>query len=139
MKKVLLTFSILIALSSFGQEHFSGINISKRVGLLNATLNPAELNNLSNKYEIGVFNFSANISNNKISIGDIINDDNIEDKIFVGSDPVNMRIDALIQGPGFAFKHNKWAFALTSAANIKANAVDVDVNFGNAVNQFIGN
>ena len=133
MKKVLLTFSILIALSSFGQEHFSGINISKRVGLLNATLNPAELNNLSNKYEIGVFNFSANISNNKISIGDIINDDNIEDKIFVGSDPVNMRIDALIQGPGFAFKHNKWAFALTSAANIKANAVDVDVNFGNAV------
>lgn len=137
MKKVLLTISCLLAFSSYSQEHFSGINISKRVGLLNATLNPAELNNLSNKYEIGVFNVSANISNNKISIGDILNDDNVEDKIFVGSDPVNMRVDALIQGPGFAFKHNKWAFAITSAANIKANAVDVDVNFGNAVTNSI--
>lgn len=74
MKKLLLpllALTLLFQLAS-AQEHFSGINTSKRVGILNATVNPAELGNLSNKYEINLLNFSSTVSNNKISFQDII-------------------------------------------------------------------
>ncbi|MFD2890415.1 DUF5723 family protein [Flavobacterium chuncheonense] len=133
MKNTLLTLCCLATIYSFGQEHFSGINISKRNGLLNATVNPAELTNMTSKYEINAFAFSANVSNNKISIGDVLNGDNVEDKIFTGSEPVNLRLDAIVQGPGFGMRYKKWGFAVTSAGNIKSNAIDVDVNFGNAL------
>ncbi|CAM3593885.1 DUF5723 family protein [Flavobacterium saliperosum] len=139
MKKVLLLCCSLMTLNGFSQEHFSGINISKRAGLLNASINPAELTNMSRKFDVNVFNTSVNVSNNKIKFNDIMKGENLEEKIFTGSDPTSMRLDVLIQGPSVAMKYKKWAFALASAGNIKANATDVDVNFGNAVtNSFLG-
>lgn len=139
MKKIILSALLLTALFSFSQEHFSGINTSKRVGILNANINPAELNNLTGTYEVNVFNFSTNVSNNKISFQDLLNGDDVENKFFTGSEPANFRLDAIIQGPAFAMKYKKWAFLVNSQANIKVNAIDVDVNFGNAVtNSFIG-
>ena len=139
MKKIILSALLLTALFSFSQEHFSGINTSKRVGILNSNINPAELNNLTGTYEVNVFNFSTNVSNNKISFQDLLNGDDVENKFFTGSEPANFRLDAIIQGPAFAMKYKKWAFLVNSQANIKVNAIDVDVNFGNAVtNSFIG-
>lgn len=134
MKKPLLCILTLVSAGMFAQEHFSGINTSRRVGLLNASLNPAELVNLKNTYEVNLLNFSANVSNNKITFGDLVGgNDDFEEKLFSGSEPVNLRADIDIMGPGFGFKINKWAFAITSAAKVKANIVDVDVNLGNAV------
>ena len=119
---------------SFAQEHFSGINISRRVGILNASFNPAELTNLSNTYEVNVFSTSLNVSNNKISFGDIVSSDkNIEDLIFDGKEAANMRLDLLVNGPAFAMKYNKWAFGISTSAVAKANIIDVDVNLGNAL------
>lgn len=144
MKKAIVILTILILKQSFAQEHFSGINISRRVGLLNASFNPAELTNLSSKYEVNVFNTSLNVSNNKISFGDIVNSDkNVEDLIFQGDEPVNMRLDLLINGPAFAMKHEKWAFGITTSAVAKANIIDVDVTLGDAltnsgINSIIG-
>lgn len=139
MKKIILSAFLLTTLISFSQEHFSGINISKRVGILNATINPAELNNLTSTYEVSVFNFSTNVSNNKISFQELLNGEDIENKFFTGSEPANFRLDAIVHGPAFAMKHKKWGFLINSVVNIKANAIDVDVNFGNAVtNSFIG-
>lgn len=139
MKKQLLLCCSLLTLTAFSQEHFSGINISKRSGLLNATVNPAELVNMSRKFDVAVFNTSVNVSNNKIKFNDIMKGENLEEKIFTGSDPTSIRLDVLIQGPSVAMKYKKWAFAIASAGNIKANATDVDVNFGNAVtNSFLG-
>ena len=139
MKKQLLLCCSLLTLTAFSQEHFSGINISKRSGLLNATVNPAELVNMSRKFDVAVFNTSVNVSNNKIKFNDIMKGENLEEKIFTGSDPTSIRLDVSIQGPSVAMKYKKWAFGLASAGNIKANATDVDVNFGNAVtNSFLG-
>src|SRR5688572_884325 len=139
MRKFLLLSCSLLSITAFSQEHFSGINISKRTGLLNAYINPAELNNMFRTYDVNVFNMSLNVSNNKISFSDITEGENIEDKIFTGTEPVSMRVDALIQGPSFGMKVKKWAFAITTAGNIKANAIDVDVTFGNALNNsFLG-
>lgn len=134
MKKIFIILILVVANENFAQEHFSGINISRRVGLLNATFNPAELTNMSNNFEINTFNTSINVSNNKISFNDIVSsDENIEDLIFEGSEPVNMRLDLLINGPAFAMKYKKWAFGISTSAIAKANIIDVDVNLGDAL------
>ncbi|UUC44889.1 hypothetical protein [Flavobacterium cerinum] len=139
MRKVLVITCSLFFSSLLAQEHFSGINTTRRTGILNATVNPAELSNLSNRYEVNIFNTSLNVANNKVSFKDIVNGNNLEDKIFEGDKAVNMRLDAEILGPSFAMKHDKWTFAIASSAKIKANLIDVDVNLANAVrNSFIG-
>lgn len=133
MKKPLLFMFSLLCTGAMAQEHFSGINTSRRVGLLNAALNPAELTNMKNTYEINVFNLSANVANNKITFSDIVTGNNFDNLIFSGDEATNLRGDLEILGPGFGFKMDKWAFSITSGAKIKANFVDIDVNLGNAV------
>lgn len=119
---------------SFAQEHYSGINISRRVGLLNTSFNPAELTNMSNNFEISALNISTNISNNKISFSDIVNSDkDIEDLIFEGDEPANMRLDVLANLASFGMKYNKWGFGVSLNAVAKANIIDVDVNLGDAL------
>ena len=72
MKKI-LSFSIIVfSVTAFAQEHFSAITTSKRVGLSNASINPSELTNLNNRFEVHMLSFSANLSNNKVSFGDIL-------------------------------------------------------------------
>ena len=134
MKTQLLCLFSILATGMFAQEHFSGINTSRRTGLLSASLNPAELVNLKNTYEINVLNVSANVTNNKITFGDLTGgNDNFEEMLFSGNEPANLRLDVDIMGPGFGFKYEKWGFALTSSAKVKANMVDVDTNLGRAV------
>lgn len=136
MKKPLLFIFTLLSTGLYAQEHFSGITTSRRTGIMNASVNPAELSNLKNKYEVNVIGMSVNVSNNKISIGDLTGDDDFEDILFSGSEPVNMNVDVEIQGPGFAFKIDKlekWAFAVTSSAKVKANVVDVNPELGRAL------
>ena len=140
MKKPLLCLLVLLGTGMFAQEHYSGINTSRRTGLLNANLNPAELVNLKNMYEVNVFNFSANVSNNKVTFGDLVGgEEDFEELLFRGSEPVNLRADIDILGPAFGFKIEKWAFAITSAAKVKANLTDVDVNLGSSVTTSVGN
>lgn len=139
MRKTFVIISCLFLSSAYAQEHFSGINTSRRTGILNASVNPAELSNLNSRYEVNIFNTSVNVANNKVSFKDIVNGNDLENKIFEGDKAVNMRLDAEILGPSFAMKHNKWAFAVTTSAKIKGNLIDVDVNLANAVrNSFIG-
>lgn len=134
MKKTLLLTLAMLGTASFAQEHYSGISTSRRVGLLNANLNPAELTNMQGSYEVNIFNFSINAANNKMTFGDLVGgNDDFEEMLFAGNEPLNMRIDAEILGPAFAMKVNKWAFGISSAANVKASLVDINTTLGNAV------
>lgn len=135
MKKPLLFILTLLSTGLYAQEHFSGINTSRRTGILNASINPAELTNIQTKYEANVLSFSVNVSNNKLSFGDLVGggDSDFEDMLFAGNEPVNANIDAEIYGPSFAFKIEKWAFAVTSAAKVKATINDVDTSLGRAL------
>lgn len=133
MKKTLLFTLALFCGAAYSQEHFSGISTSKRVGILNASINPAELANLANDYEAHVFALSANVANNKITFGDIVSGTDFERLIFEGDEATNLRADVEILGPSFALKVDKWAFGISSAAKIKANLVDINVDLGNAV------
>lgn len=133
MKKLIVSVFMLFSICSFAQEHFSGIGTSKRIGILNANFNPAELANLNSKMEVNLFATSINVANNKIGVSDINSDEDFEDLIFQGDEPVNLRFDVEIAGPGFAFKHEKWGFAITSKAYGKLNLVDIDANIGDAI------
>lgn len=132
MRKIILSLSLFFGLGAFAQDQFSGISTSNRVGILNGVINPAEFANLSKKFEINVVGFSFDVSNNKIGISDL-NSDNLEELIFTGNEPVNMRFDGTILGPSFAMKWFKWGFAVTTVAHAKFDMVDVDPTIGNAI------
>jgi hypothetical protein len=132
MKKTFL-LTLLVSIVSYSQDHFSGITTSKRVGVLNIGLNPSELANINNRFEIQLFSTSINASNNKIGFNDIINGNNLENILFKGSDPVSFDVDSEIVGPGFAFKILNWGFAITSKGYVKGNITDVDPNLGSAL------
>ncbi len=134
MKIIKIIFAIsLITTTLYSQEHFSGISTSKRGGILNAANNPAEILNMRTKFEVNLFNLSMAVSNDKLSVNDLINGDNLEDKIFEGDGTINLRVDAQIYGPSFAFKTEKWGFGINSLANVKANAVNIDARLGDAL------
>ena len=134
MRKRIVFALFLISTAAVSQEHFAGLNTSSRVGILTAGMNPAELANMSNTFEINAIGFSFNIANNKIGFSDLTSDANIADLIFVGSEPVNMRIDAEMYGPGLAMKYKNWAFGFVTKANGKLDVVDVDTQLGDAIN-----
>jgi hypothetical protein len=133
MKRIILTAGLLIGLNSFAQDHFSGISTSNRVGILNTNVNPAELVNLSKKFEVNIYGLSFNVANNKIAFSDISSNADFETLIFQGNSPVNARIDAEILGPGVAMRWMKWGFAITTKAHAKFDMVDIDPTIGNAI------
>lgn len=133
MKHLLILSIFLTGYSALAQEHFSGISTSRRGGLLNAAMNPAELSNLNTKYEISVFSGSFNLSSNRLGFDDLIGGNNIEDKLFQGNKDVDLRFDGEIFGPGFAMKVDNWAFSIQTKAYAKINFSDVDPTIGDAV------
>lgn len=133
MKNLLAIISLFAVSTVSAQQHFAGMNTSSRGGIINGTLNPAELANFTAKYDVVLFAPSVIASNNKIGINEVIGGDQLEEKLFSGSETVDLHIDGEILGPGFAFGYNKWTFALTTRANIRFDLVDVDPNLGDAV------
>ena len=133
MKKLLLIILTVYVSASFAQDHFAGINTSSRVGILNGSLNPAEFANLSKKFEVNAFGVSFNVANNKIGFSDLNSNANLETLIFTGTEPVNMRLDGEILGPGVAMKWMKWGFAVTTKAHANFNVIDVDPAIGDAI------
>ncbi len=132
MKKITLLLCTLFFIPTFAQDHFSGITTSKRVGILNASLNPSELSNLDSKFEVQLMSFSFNVANNKIGFSDIANGNNLENSIFDSAGPVSFNVDADFLLPGVAFKLLNWGFAVTTAGHIKTSVVDFNPAIGDA-------
>ncbi len=133
MKKIILTFSILLSISTIAQDRFSGISTSSQVGILNGVNNPAEFANLAKNFEINGIGINVGLANNTVSISDLSSDIDLVDIIFSGNEPVNLRIEASVLGPSFAMKWKEWGFGITTKANTKADLVDFDPTFGRAI------
>jgi hypothetical protein len=133
MKKITFVFCSLFFIPALAQEHFGPITTSKRVGILNGNMNPSEFANLDSKFEVQLFGLSLNSSNNRVSIGDLSGDENIEDLIFSGSEGVDFSTNFELALPGFAFKALGFGFAISSGAHIQANVNDVDPVLGRAL------
>jgi hypothetical protein len=134
MKKLLLITLAVLYLKGFSQDHFAGLSTSSRVGILNGIINPAEFSNLSKKFEVNLYGVSFDVANNRIDYSDLTSGNNLQDLIFKGNDPVNLRFDGQIIGPSVAIKLLKWGFAITTKANMKFDLIDIDPNIGNAIN-----
>ena len=126
MKKLFFIISILLAQLSFAQEHFAGISTSKRVGIINLEVNPSELANLNNHFEIQLLSSSLNVANNKIGLNDLTDDTNTENLLLTGTKSINFNFSNQIIGPGVAVRLLKWRFAVTSKVNIKAGVLNVN-------------
>jgi len=133
MKKIIIFSLITFTFNAFAQDHFTGVTTSSRVGILNVGINPAELPNLSKKFEINIYGLSLNFSNNVIGMDDLSSDENIEDLIFRTTNTVNASGDIEYAGPGFAMKWKKWGFGISSKGHMKFDIVDVDPKLGNAI------
>lgn len=140
MKNITFMALALLSLNAYSQEHFSSIATSKRVGILNGNTNPSEFANLYSKYEIQLFTFSVNVSNNKLGFKDLSGDEDIETLLFNSKGNVDFSLDAAIFGPSFAMRHKKWGFGISTKAFIKANIIDINSDLGNAlINENINN
>jgi len=132
MKKIILFWCYLFFIPTFAQDHFSGITTSKRVGILNASLNPSELSNLDSRIEVQLMSFSLSVSNNKIGFSDIADGNNLEKLVFNGTGPVSFNVDADFLLPSVALKVLNWGFAITTAGHIKTSVADFDPTVGDA-------
>lgn len=133
MKKSLLILCAFIVNLSFAQDHFSGVNTSARVGILNVGVNPAELPNLSKKFEINIYGLSLNFSNNVIGMDDLTSDTDVESLLFTTGNTVTASGDVEYAGPGVAMRWQKWGFAISSKGHMKFDLIDIDPNLGNAI------
>ena len=126
MKKLLFLAAILVGITVQAQEHFAGISTSKRVGIINLEVNPSELANLNNHFEIQLLSSSLSVSNNKVGINDLFDDTNTEDLLLTGDKPINFTFSNQIIGPGVAVRLLKWRFAITSKAVMNAGVLNVN-------------
>jgi hypothetical protein len=126
MKKLIFIISILVAQLTNAQEHFAGISTSKRVGIINMEVNPSELANLNNHFEIQLLSSSMSVANNKVGFNDLLDDTNTEDLLLAGNKPINFTFSNQIIGPGVAVRLLKWRFAITSKAFINAGVLNVN-------------
>ncbi|MBC7640724.1 MAG: hypothetical protein H7174_00040 [Flavobacterium sp.] len=133
MKKTILILLMFIGFNTSAQEHFSGISTSRRVGIINASMNPAELVNLSGKFEANIFATSVNVANNKIGFKDILAGDDLKKALFKGTDPANFKTDVEVYGPSFAVNLKKWAFGITTKMNARLDVVDVNTQLADAI------
>ncbi|MFM2266094.1 MAG: hypothetical protein RLZ77_1514 [Bacteroidota bacterium] len=125
MKKLICLVLFFVSQLGQAQEHFAGISTSKRVGIVNLTVNPSELANLKNHFEIQLLSSSMNVANNKVGFNDLTDDTNTEDLLLSGTKPINFNFSNEILGPGVAVRLLKWRFAVTSKVNIKAGVLNV--------------
>lgn len=130
MKKFLLYFFFFIPFLSLAQEHFLGINTSRKTTMLNADNNPAELTNLSNKVDVSLVHISTSASNNKVNMLDFLDSEkdfeDYEQDLLAGNDPFSTTINLKIIGPGIAFRTENWGFGIKSTVNAHVSLTDVD-------------
>jgi hypothetical protein len=135
MEKFLLSFSLCFFTTlAIAQQSLLGIQNSPRKGMIHAAMNPAELNHLSRKVEFNLFAVGASASNNVLTFGDIIKEEDLLNLAFERVEgPVNVDTEIQLLGPSFGFIKNKWAFGFLSQAFIKGDIMDLNTDLGSAL------
>ena len=117
-----------------GQESFLGVQNSQRKGMINAMMNPAELNHLHKKVEVSFFALGETLDNNVLSFQDMLTDFNQFESIFGRiSEPVNVRTDLTVMGPSVGIRLKKWSLGFTSQIRAKVDVIDFNPKLGDAI------
>ena len=136
MNKATLFFSLfLITLVAQGQQSFIGIQNSPRKGMIQTSVNPAEINHLSKKVEVNLFAVGATVGNNALTFRNLVGEEDILERVFEKMDgPVNLNAEGHVLGPSVGFSVDKWSFGFISQAFVKGDIVQLDASLGNAFN-----
>lgn len=136
MKNLILSTILLFITFNYtlAQQNYYGIQNSKRKGMINAMMNPAEINNLSRKVEVSLFSFNLGLDNNVLSVHDIIDNPDVLENIFEDIEgPVNLRTDVSVMGPALGLRFNKWSFGITTEIKAKADIIDFNPDLGSSI------
>ncbi|EPR71457.1 DUF5723 family protein [Cyclobacterium qasimii] len=102
--------------------------------MINAMMNPAEINNLTKKVEVSLFSINVGLDNNILSAQDIIDNPDVFDNIFENVDkPVNLRSDVSVMGPAVGLRFDKWSFGITTEVKAKVDIIDFNPDLGNSI------
>lgn len=135
MNKFLFSLSFCLVAALAQGQSFLGIQNSPRKGMIHTSVNPAEINHLSKKLEINLFAVGATVGNDALSFRDLIEQDNVLDRVFETMDgPVNLHVEAHALGPSVGFSVDKWSFGFISQAFVKGDILQLNANLGNAFN-----
>jgi len=134
-KSTLILLFLLIANSLFAQNSFIGIQNSQRKSMHSVGMNPAEINNLTRKFELNIFSIQGSLSNNILSFQDVLNEsDDLLNFVFQNADgPVNIRTSVEIMGPSIGIRFKKWSFGFTTQTFNNAHLVDFDPKLGESL------
>ncbi|AEL27264.1 DUF5723 family protein [Cyclobacterium marinum] len=132
---ILLTILLFVTCKySIAQQNYYGVQNSHRKGMINAMMNPAEINNLTKKVEVSLFSFNIGLDNNVLSVQDIIDDPDVLENIFDDVEgPVNLRTDVSVLGPAVGLRFNKWSFGITTEIKAKADIIDFNPDLGSSI------
>lgn len=133
-KSALLLFLFLFAFQLLiAQSQFTGMMSTRRVGMFNASYNPAELSNLSNNREFNLVGASMSFGNNKLSILDMTGGKDVKSVLFSSGTPVKLDLNLEFLGPSIGFKYKKWGFGVLTKAFTKVSIRDLDVDLMNSI------
>jgi hypothetical protein len=134
-------FTLLLVFISFNvqsQYSYNGIRTSKRAGILGATINPAELANMSQKVDVHIVGFDLNVANNVVNLtpSTFGNMDSFVDRYLnkVSPEGLTFRVNIDVMGPGGAYAINdKMTAGLFSRARIQMAMNNIDIVTGKAL------
>lgn len=123
---------ILLPIYSHAQYPYLGMQTSWRKSMVSATMNPAEINNLHRKVEVGFFATNALISTNTLSFGQMVNNTNDlwDNLISEASGNIQGTTEGTVMIPSVGIKLNKWSVGLLSQAYISGNIIDINAELG---------
>lgn len=100
--------------------------------MISTTMNPAEINNLHRKVEVGFFATNAVISSNTLSFGQMVNntDDLWNNMISESNGSVQGATEGTVLIPSVGIKLNKWSLGLLSQVYASGNIINMNADLG---------
>lgn len=138
-KKLLIGLSLTaISLATQAQNSFNAIKTSQRGGVIAATLNPAELAGMPQRFDFNLVGFDLSVSNNLVPLtSSKMGDFSDPKKLFfdkVSTEPFNARINLDVLGPSLAYAINKkTTFGISTRARAFISFNDMDLNLAKSI------
>lgn len=140
MKKRIALGLSMVALSTFSnaQNSFNAIKTSQRGGVIAATLNPAELAGMPQRFDFNLVGIDMSLSNSLVPLtSSKIGDFSDPKKLFfdnVSKDPFNANINLELMGPSIAYAINKnTSFGIITRGRAAISFNDIDLNLAKSI------
>lgn len=100
--------------------------------MISTTMNPAEINNLHRKVEVGFLATNAVISTNTLSFGQMLNNTNAlwDNMISESNGSIQGATEGTVMIPSVGIKLNKWSLGVLSQVYVSGNIINMNADLG---------